>query len=185
MSEEKKVSMTKEEMIRLGELTLKFWKVEEKFAENNVDTLIDVAAELWDAGNGSPEHLAAAKKFLEVVEAYKDPFASDMLTSLQENPIVSFVMAIRTADRGASGYMCNFAEDYEYEAQWWRKKIAEAEGKNFEGEVFDDEMIFNTNSMKAFNIYKKALEGDIEAMKTCLEFCEKESAYWNKRFSGN
>ena len=185
MPEEKKVSMTKDDWVLISKVIDKLISTSESFVENNVDTLINVASELWDAGNGSPEHLAAAKKFLEVVEAYKDPFASDMLTSLQENPIVSFAMAIRTADRGASGYMCNFAEDYEYEAQWWRKKIAEAEGKNFEGEVFDDEMIFNTNSMKAFNIYKKALEGDIEAMKTCLEFCEKESAYWNKRFSGN
>lgn len=181
MSEEKKVSITKDDWVLLSKVIDNLISTTENFVENNVDTLINVAAELWDSGNGSPEHLAAAKKILEVVEAYKDPFASDMLTSLQENPIISYVMAIRTADRGASGYMCNFADDYEDEAKWWRKKIAEAEGKNFEGEVFGDEMIFNTNSMKAFNIYKKALEGDIEAMKTCLEFCEKESAYWDKR----
>ena len=185
MPEEKKVSMTKDDWVLISKVIDKLISTSESFVENNVDTLINVASELWDAGNGSPEHLAAAEKFLEVVEGYQDPYASDMLTSLQENPIVSFVMAIRTADRGASGYMCNFAEDYEYEAQWWRKKIAEAEGKNFEGEVVGDESVLEQNSMKAFKIYKKALEGDIEAMKTCLEFCEKESAYWNKRFSGN
>lgn len=181
MAEEKEVSMTKENWVLFSKVIDELISTTESFVENNVDTLINVATELYDDGNGSPEHLAAAKKFLEVVEAYKDPFASDMLTSLQENPIVSFAMAIRTADRGAPAFICTFAEDYEYEAKWWRKKIAEAEGKNFEGEDISDEMIFNTNSMQAFNIYKKALEGDIEAMKTCLEFCEKESAYWKKR----
>ena len=181
MSEEKKVSITKEEMIRLGELMLKFRKVEEEFAENNVDTLVDIAFELYDDGKGSPEHLAVAKKFLEVAEEYKSPQASDMLINFQENQLVVEAMAARAADRGVPAYICTFADDYEEQAKWWRKKIAEAEGKNFEGENISDEMIFNTNSMKAFNIYKKALEGDIEAMKSCLEFCEKESAYWKKR----
>lgn len=180
MSEENKV-FNANDWVCFVKVMDKIIATTESFVEHNIDTLIYAAAELYDGGKGSPEHLAAAKKILEVVEKYQDPYASDMLTSLQENPIISYVMAIRTADRGAPAYICTFADDYEDEAKWWRKKIAEAEGKNFEGEVFDDERIFNTNSMKAFNIYKKALEGDIEAMKTCLEFCEKESAYWDKR----
>lgn len=181
MSEEKKVSISRDDLIRFCEVMLKLMENNEKFAENNIDTLIDIAFDLYDDGKGSPEDLATAKKILEVVEKYQDPRASDYLSCLQENPIVSLVMAIRAADRGAPSIICNFADDYEDEAKWWRKKIAEAEGKNFEGEVLDDETIFDTNSMKAFNVYKKALEGDIEAMKTCLDFCEKESAYWKKR----
>lgn len=182
MSEEKKVSISRDDLIRFCEVMLKLMENNEKFAENNIDTLVDIAFDLYDGGKGSPEDLAAARKFLEVAaEEYKNPRASDYLSGVEENPIVSLVMAIRAADRGAPSIICNFAEDYECEANWWRKKIAEAEGKNFEGEVLDDETIFDTNSMKAFIIYKKALEGDIEAMKTCLEFCEKESAYWKKR----
>lgn len=161
---------------------LKLMENNEEFAENNIDTLVDIADTLYDGGKGSPEHLAAARKFLEVAaEEYKNPRASDYLSGVETNPVLSFMMGVRAADRGVPAYICGFADDYEDQAKWWRKKIAEAEGKNFEGEVIDDEIIFKSNIMKAFNIYKKALEGDIEAMKTCLDFCEKESAYWDKR----
>ena len=44
-----------------------------------------------------------------------------------------------------------------------------------------DEEILKSVRLEAFNMYKRAFEGDLDAMKICLEFCEEETDYWAQR----
>ncbi|MBE8951561.1 MAG: hypothetical protein SR1Q7_00245 [Quinella sp. 1Q7] len=164
-------------LITLGEKILS----SDGWAASDLQTVVDIAEELWDTGNGSPEHLAAAKKFFEAAEEYGDPRATDFLSELQDNPLVAEAMWLRAADRNAPSPVYSLQEDYADQAAWWRKKIAAVEGNSFDGEAPSDAEIFASRRMKFFDVYKRALSGDVAAMKICLEFCETEAAYWNKR----
>lgn len=148
----------------------------------NVHALTAIGEYLWEQGKATPEDLAAAKKFFEAAEKFGDPQATDYLSCLQKNPLVSGAMWLRAADRGAPSPINNLIEDYSEQAAYWRKKIADAEGKSFEEEdIPTDEEILQSDRLKFFDIYKRAFDGDLDAMKICLEFCEKEQAYWLNR----
>ena len=77
-------------------------------------------------------------------------------------------MWLRAADR-------NSPAPVKEQAAYWRKKISG------ETSAADDEEILKSGRLTFFNVYKRAFEGDLDAMKICLEFCEEELAYWNKR----
>ena len=119
---------------------------------------------------------------MSVGEARHESQASDRLACLQENSLVAEAMLLRAADRNASSAANDLYESYEEQAAYWRKKIAKAEGKSFEEDAFTDDKILKSNRLIFFNIYKRALNGDLDAMKACLEFCEEEASYWNNRF---
>ena len=51
----------------IAELFLK----EDEITEAQLETIIDIAQNLYDDVKGSPEHLKAAKKFLEAVENFR------------------------------------------------------------------------------------------------------------------
>ena len=121
----------------------------------------------------SPEDLATAKKFFAAAEEFGDPEASDCLSSLQDNPLIAEAMWLRAAERNAPCPVNDLQESYEEQATYWRKKIA--------SEDADDEEILKSERLSFYTVYKRAFEGDVDAMKTCLDFCEKELAYWNKR----
>lgn len=148
--------------------------------EENINTLVDIGEYLSIKDNTS-ENLATAKKFFEAAEKFLDPRASDLLTDVQENPLIAEAMWLRAADRNAPAPVNNLQEDYTEQAKYWRKKIAEAEGKPFEGDAPTDKEILESSRLIFFDVYKKAFEGDLEAMKLCLEFCEKEAEYWKSR----
>ena len=78
---------------------------------------------------------------------------------------------MRAADRNAPSPVNNLQEVYAEQAAYWRKKIAG------ETSVADDEEILKSDSLNFFTVYKRAFEGDLDAMKICLEFCEEEAIY--------
>ena len=119
---------------------------------------------------------------MSVGEARHESQASDRLACLQENSLVAEAMLLRAADRNASSAANDLYESYEEQAAYWRKKIAKAEGKSFEEDAFTDDKILKSNRLIFFNIYKRALNGDLDAMKACLEFCEEEASYWHNRY---
>lgn len=123
----------------------------------------------------SPEDLALAEKFFAAAEEFGDPEASDYLSGLQNNPLIAEAMWVRAAERNAPSPVYDLQESYEKQAAYWRKKIA--------GEISDadDKEIKTSERLKFFSVYDKAFAGDLDAMKTCLEFCEEEAAYWGKR----
>ncbi len=148
--------------------------------EENINTLVDIGEYLSIKDNTS-ENLATAKKFFEAAEKFLDPRASDNLSDVQENPLIAEAMWLRAADRNAPAPVNNLQEDYAAQATYWRKKIAEKEGKPFEGNTPTDDDILNSLRLTFFSIYKRAFEGDLDAMKLCLDFCEKEAEYWSNR----
>ena len=166
----------KKALIVLGEAVLN----NEELKEQNISMLSAIGEELYLDDKASPEELAAAKKFFEAAEEYKDPVASDYLSCMQDNKLRSDVMWLRAADRGAPSPVSNTVEEYEAQAAYWAKKIAEAEGKPFDGDAPDDKEILESPRLTFYNIYKRAFEGDLDAMKICKEFCEQEAAYWEK-----
>ena len=147
----------------------------------NVNALVEMADFFWDRGDASPEDLETAKKFFAAAEDLGDPEASDRLSCLQENPLLAEAMWLRAALRNAPSPVYELQEDYAEQATYWRKKIAEAEGKPFEDDAPTDDEILKSDRLKFFDVYKRAFAGDLDAMKTCLEFCAEEAAYWNKR----
>ena len=168
----------KKALVAFGEVLLTGTDLEAK----NVHTLTAIGEYLWNRGKASAEDLAAAKKFFEAAEKFGDPQATDYLACTEENPLASDAIWLRAADRGAPVPINNLQEEYEEQAAYWRKKIADAEGKPFEEEnVPTDEEILKSDRLMFFNIYKRAFDGDLEAMKICLDFCDKEAAYWKKR----
>lgn len=169
----------KKALVAFGEILLSGTNLEAK----NVHTLTAIGEYLWEGGKASSENLAAAKKFFEAAENYNDPQATDCLAFMEENPLASEAMWLRAADRGAPAAVNNLIENYEELANYWRKKIADAEGKTFETEehIPTDEEILQSDRLTFFNIFKRAFDGDLEAMKIFLEFCDKEAAYWKKR----
>ena len=146
--------------------------------KENLDTLVDIGEYLRD---GTPENVATAKKFFEAAEKFFDPRASDDLSDVQENPLIAEAMWLRAADRNAPAPLNNLQEDYDEQANYWRKKIAEAEGQPFEGNAPTDKEILESSRLIFFNIYTQAFAGDPKSMKLCLEFCEKEAEYWKNR----
>ena len=161
----------------IGELLLS----EDEMTEEQLDTLVDIAEKLWDFGKGSPEHLEAAKKFLEAVEKYSYPRALNVLAWIQKNPLISESIGLRAAAVGDPPTIDNLQEEYTAQAAYWRKRINEAEGKPFDSEAPTTEEILASDRLRFFNIYKQAFNGDLEAMRTCLEFCREEIAYWSNR----
>ena len=141
----------------------------------NVRTLVEIAHYFRNSGKENAEDLAIAKKFYTAAEELGDPEASDLLTDFFKNPLIVEAMWLRAADRNSPAPVNNLQEDYEEQAAYWRKKIAG------ETSAADDEKILNSGRLTFFNVYKRAFEGDLDAMKICLEFCEEELAYWNKR----
>ena len=141
----------------------------------NIRALVEIAHYFWRGGKASPEDLATAKKFFAAAEEFGDPEASDCLSSLQDNPLIAEAMWLRAADRNAPPQVNDLQTTYEEQATYWRKKIA---GETSDA---DDEEILKSERLSFYTVYKKAFEGDVDAMKTCLDFCEQEAAYWNKR----
>ena len=161
----------------LGEFLLS----DDSVRADNVRALVEIAHYFWNRGDASPEDLTMAKKFFAAAEEFGDPEASDYLSCVQDNPLVAEAMWLRAADRNAPSPVYSLQEDYAEQANYWRKKIAEAEGKSYEGDAPTDDEILKSNRLKFFDVYKRAFAGEPDAMKTCLEFCEEEAAYWNKR----
>ena len=161
----------------LGEFLLK----DESTRAANVQAIVEIAHYFNSGGKrfydkdtkASSEDLATAKKFFAAAEEFGDPEASDCLSSLQDNPLIAEAMWVRAAERNAPCPVNDLQESYEEQATYWRKKIA--------GEDADDEEILKSERLSFYTVYKKAFEGDVDAMKTCLDFCEQEAAYWNKR----
>ena len=149
--------------------------------EEDINKIIDIGIILFGCDNLSAEEKEAAKKFLAVGESRKDPEATDCLSCLQENPLVADAMWLRAADRGSGSAIDNLHENYKEQAAYWRKKIAEAEGKSFTEETPTDDEFFNSPRLKFFEVYKLALDGDLDAMRTCLEFCAEEANYWARK----
>lgn len=148
--------------------------------QENLNTLVEIG-EYLSMRDATPENLATAKKFFVAAEKFLDPRATDNLSAVEKNPLLSDAIWLRAADRNAPAAINNLEEDYTEQANYWRKKIAEKEGKPFEDDAPTDEEILESSRLTFFNIYKRAFEGDLEAMKICLEFCEKEAEYWNSR----
>ncbi|MBQ7453747.1 MAG: hypothetical protein IJS69_01640 [Selenomonadaceae bacterium] len=167
----------KKTLIVIGESILN----EDGMTQKNLNTLVDIGEYLWSIGKPQPEYMSAAKKFFEAAEKYSDPRATDYLSTLQKNPLVSEAMWLRAADRDGGSAIDNLREDYKAQASWWRKKIAEAEGKTFDGEAPTDEEMLSSDRLRFFAVYKRALDGDVDAMKLCLDFCEEEFNYWKNR----
>ena len=172
-------SKVKAALMALGELFLS----NDTMMSEQIDMVVDIGEELFNMSieNVPPEHLAMATRIFAAAEEYGDPRASDLLSTVQKNPLVTEAMWLRAADRNAPCPVVNLQDDYKEQAAYWRKKIAEAEGKPFDGEAPTDKEIFYSDRMKFIDIYRRALSGDVEAMKLCLDFCEEEAAYWGKR----
>ena len=68
------------------------------------------------------------------------------------------------------------------QAELWQKKIDAAEGKPFEGKVPTKEDILYADRTSFFEIYERAFNGELDAMKICREFCKKEADYWSQRY---
>lgn len=158
-----------------------FFLTNENLTSENICALVGIGEYLWNQGKASPEELAAAKKFFEAAEKYADPQGTDYLSCMQENPLISEAMWLRAAERNAPCPIDSLQEEYGQQAIYWRKKIAEVEGKPFEGDAPTDEEILQSQRLNFFNVYKRAFDGDLDAMKTCAEFCEEEENYWRKR----
>ena len=161
---------------------------DKKFIENFKDAdeetirmLVEIGINLADGYNGFPKNPELAKKFFMVGEAHLDQEATVCLSDIQTNPLIKDAMWLRAAAIDANCPMDNLHEDYKEQAAYWRKKIAEAEGKPFVGDAPTDDEIFKSARMTFFNMYKRAFEGDLNAMKDCLEFCEEETDYWAQR----
>lgn len=170
----------KKASILIAELFLK----EEKITEPQIETIVDIAQNLYDYGKGPLEHLKVAKKFLEAVDKYSNPRAMYELAMQEENSLIAEAKllraAIRTATAGAySPAIGSLQEEYEAQVAYWRKRKAEVEGKPFDGNAPTIEKILDSDRLRFFNIYKRAFNGDLEAIKICLEFCEEELNYWN------
>ena len=148
--------------------------------QENLNTLVEIG-EYLSMRDATPENLATAKKFFAAAEKFLDPRATDNLSAVEKNPLLSDAIWLRAADRNAPAAVNNLEEDYIEQANYWRKKIAEKEGKPFEDDAPTDDEILESSRLTFFNIYKRAFEGDLEAMKICLDFCEKEAEYWNSR----
>lgn len=148
--------------------------------EENINTLVDIG-EYLDIKDATLENLATAKKFFAAAEKFLDPRGSARLADVQENPLIAEAMLLRAADRNAPPPIVTLYEDYDEQAIYWRKKIAEKEGKPFEGDAPTEDDILKYNRLTFFNIYTRAFAGDLEAMKLCLEFCEEEAEYWKSR----
>ena len=149
--------------------------------EETINLLVELGIKFMDGDDGFPENLELAKKFFEVGAAHFDQEATVRLSDIQTNPLIADAIWLRAAAIDANCPMDNLYENYKEQAAYWRKKIAEAEGKPFEGDAPTDEDILKSSRLQFFNVYKRALEGDVDAMKTCLEFCEEESAHWGRR----
>ena len=167
----------KKAIIVLGEFLLR----DEDLKAENVSTLTAIGEYLWEQGKAASEDLAQAKKFFEAAEKFGDPQASDCLACLQENPLISAAMWLRAAERNAPSPVNNLQDEYGEQAIYWRKKIAEVEGKSFDEDAPTDEEILQAECMKFFAVYRRAFNGELDAMKTCLEFCEEEKKYWDER----
>lgn len=139
----------------------------------NIRAIVEIADYFWQGDKGTAEDLALAKKFFAAAEEFGDPEASDRLSCLQDNPLIAEAMWLRAAERNAPSPVYDLQETYQEQATYWRKKIA--------GENVDDDKIKSSERLKFFSEYDKAFAGDPNAMKTCLEFCEEEAAYWSKR----
>ena len=170
----------------IAELILK----EDEINEAQLETIVDISDIFYKYG--SPEDLETAKKLLEAIEEYKDntregyPFpyqyAMHELAMREENPLIAEAKMLRAATAVEAGpAITNLYDEYTEQAAYWRKKISEAEGKPFDGEAPTTEEILDSDRLRFFNIYKHAFEGDLEAMKICLEFCEEEEKYWKSR----
>ena len=171
-------SKVKAALMALGELFLS----NDAIMSEQLDMVVDIGEELFGMSKEvPPEHLAMATRIFTAAEEYGDPRASDFLSCVQKNPLVEEAMWLRAADRNAPCPVDNLKEDYKEQAAYWRKKIADAEGKPFDGEAPSDSDILTSDRMKFFDIYRRALSGDLDAMKLCLDFCEEEAAYWGKR----
>lgn len=172
-------SKVKAALMALGELFLS----NDAIMSEQLDMVVDIGEELFGMSKEvPPEHLAMATRIFAAAEEYGDPRASDFLSCVQKNPLVTEAMWLRAADRNAPCPVENLKEDYKEQAAYWRKKIADAESKPFDGDAPSDEAIFRySERMKFIDIYRRALSGDLDAMKLCLDFCEEEAAYWDKR----
>lgn len=172
-------SKVKAALMALGELFLS----NDAIMSEQIDMVVDIGEELLTTltNNVTPEQFAMATKIFTAAEEYGDPRASDLLSTVQTNPLVVEAMWLRAADRNAPCPVNDLQDDYKEQAAWWRKKIADAEGKPFDGEAPSDSEIFLSDRMKFIDIYRRALSGDVDAMKLCLDFCEEEAAYWGKR----
>ena len=152
-----------------------------EITEAQLETIIDIAENLYNYGKGSPEHLKTAKKFLEAIEKYSSPCATYELAMQEENPLIAEARMTRAAIIGASPAIDNFLDEYTLQKAYWQKKIDEAEGKTSDGAAPIVEEILDSARLRFFEIYKRAFNGDLEAMKICLEFCDEELNYWNNR----
>lgn len=171
-------SKVKAALMALGEVFLS----NDAIMSEQIDMVVDIGEELSRMSTENSEHFAMAKKIFAAAEEYGDPRASDLLSTVQKNPLVTEAMWLRAADRNAPCPVNDLQEDYKEQAAYWRKKIADAEGKPFDGEAPSDEAIFRySERMRFIDIYRRALSGDVDAMKLCLDFCEEEAAYWGKR----
>lgn len=171
-----------EEVKKISMLIAEHFLKEDKLTEEQLETIVDIAERLWNCGKGSPEHLKAAEHFLEAIEKYSYPRALNVLAWIQKNPLISESIEQRAAAVGDPPTIDNFVEEYTAQAAYWRKRINEAEEKPFDGAAPTTEEILDSNRLRFFNIYKRAFDGDLEAMKICLEFCEAELNYWNNRY---
>ena len=163
--------------IFIAELFLK----EDEITEEQLETIIDIAENLWNYGKGSPEHLKTAKKFLEAIEKYSYPRAMYELAMQEENPLIAEARMQRAAAIGASPAIDNFLEEYTFQKAYWQKRINEAEGKTYNDDAPTTEEILDSDRMRFFDVYERAFKGDLEAMKTCLELCKEEMTYWGNR----
>lgn len=175
------VNGTDEEVKRALSVLGEFILNDDALRAANVNALVEMAHYFWNRGDTSPEDLATAKKFFAAAEEFGDPEASDYLSCVQENPLIAEAMWLRAAERNAPSPVYTLQEDYAEQAAYWRKKIAEAEEKPCEDDAPSDDEILKSDRLRFFAVYKRAFEGDLDAMKTCLEFCAEEAAYWNKR----
>lgn len=179
----------KEDVKKVSTFIAELFLKDEDMTVEKLDTLVDVGENLWNGGKCSKEDLENAKKFLEAAEKYSYPRATNVLSYLYDknsynNWLISSAMELRAAARGDDPCIEGFKESYEMQAELWRKKIAAAEGKPFEGEVPTKEDILYADRTSFFEIYEKAFNGNLDAMKTCLEFCEKEAKYWGEYWEG-
>mgnify|MGYP007101857820 CR=1 FL=1 len=161
--------------ILIAELFLK----EDEITEPQLETIVDIAEKLYNNKKGSPEDLNTAKKFLEAIEKYFYPRAMYELAMQEENPLIAEARMLRAATVGAPPAIDNLQEEYAAQAAYWQKRKDEAEGKTSDNTAPTIEEILDSDRLRFFNIYKRAFNGDPEAIKICLEFCEEEVNYWN------
>ena len=161
----------------------KFIDSYENADEKTIEALVELGISFMNGTDGLDKNTEIAKLLFSVGESHYDPQATDFLAVLQDNHLIEEIMSLRAADRNAPSHVQTLQEEYSEQATWWRKKIAEAENKTFDGEAPTDEQIFKSNFMRFIEVYKNALNGDLDAMKTCLDFCQEEAKYWDRRSS--